>query len=83
MKRKSKDTISSPALYHNGTGRPTEDTKGSPALFLSEQHEVCLTLPLQPAISLRQEFLDAIKRYIWKEGALWAIGYYIGFLRAC
>jgi putative transposase len=27
---------------------------------------------------LRQEFLDLIKRYIWKEGTLWAIGYYIG-----
>ena len=27
---------------------------------------------------LRQEFLDVIKRYIWKEGTLWAIGYYIG-----
>ena len=26
---------------------------------------------------LRQEFLDLIK-YIWKEGTLWAIGYYIG-----
>ena len=27
---------------------------------------------------LRQEFLDVIKRYIWKEGTLWAVGYYIG-----
>ncbi len=27
---------------------------------------------------LRQEFLDLIKRYIWKEGTLWAVGYYIG-----
>jgi putative transposase len=27
---------------------------------------------------LRQEFLDIIKKYIWKEGTLWAIGYYIG-----
>ena len=27
---------------------------------------------------LRQEFLDVIKKYIWKEGTLWAIGYYIG-----
>ncbi len=27
---------------------------------------------------LRQEFLDVIKNYIWKEGTLWAIGYYIG-----
>lgn len=27
---------------------------------------------------LRQEFLDEIKKYIWKEGTLWAIGYYIG-----
>lgn len=27
---------------------------------------------------LRQEFLDVIKKYIWKEGALWAVGYYIG-----
>ncbi len=26
---------------------------------------------------LRQEFLDLIKRYIWKEGTLWAVGYYI------
>lgn len=27
---------------------------------------------------LRLEFLDVIKRYIWKEGTLWAIGYYVG-----
>ena len=27
---------------------------------------------------LRQEYLDVIKKYIWKEGTLWAIGYYIG-----
>ena len=27
---------------------------------------------------LRLEFLDVIKRYIWKEGTLWAVGYYIG-----
>jgi len=27
---------------------------------------------------LRQEFLDIIKKHIWKEGTLWAIGYYIG-----
>ena len=27
---------------------------------------------------MRQEFLDIIKRYIWKDGTLWAIGYYIG-----
>ncbi len=27
---------------------------------------------------LRQEFLDVIKKYSWKEGTLWAIGYYIG-----
>ncbi len=27
---------------------------------------------------LRQEFLHVIKRYIWKEGTLWAVGYYIG-----
>lgn len=27
---------------------------------------------------LRQEFLDVIKKYVWKEGTLWAIGYYIG-----
>jgi putative transposase len=27
---------------------------------------------------LRQESLDVIKKYIWKEGTLWAIGYYIG-----
>lgn len=27
---------------------------------------------------LRQEFLDLIQRYIWKEGTLWAVGYYIG-----
>ncbi len=27
---------------------------------------------------LRQEFPDLIKRYIWKEGTLWAVGYYIG-----
>lgn len=26
---------------------------------------------------LRQEFLEVIKRYIWKEGTLWAVGYYI------
>jgi putative transposase len=27
---------------------------------------------------LRQEYLNVIKKYIWKEGTLWAIGYYIG-----
>jgi len=27
---------------------------------------------------LRQEFLDVIQRDIWKEGTLWAIGYYVG-----
>lgn len=27
---------------------------------------------------LRLEFLNEIKRYIWKEGTLWAIGYYVG-----
>jgi putative transposase len=27
---------------------------------------------------MRQEFLNVIKRYIWKDGTLWAIGYYIG-----
>ena len=27
---------------------------------------------------MRQEFLDIIKRYIWKDGTLWAVGYYIG-----
>lgn len=27
---------------------------------------------------MRQEFLNIIKRYIWKEGTLWAVGYYIG-----
>jgi putative transposase len=27
---------------------------------------------------LRQEFLGVIKKYIWKEGTLWAVGYYIG-----
>jgi putative transposase len=27
---------------------------------------------------LRQEFLDVIRKYIWKEGTLWAVGYYIG-----
>jgi putative transposase len=27
---------------------------------------------------LRLEFLDVIKKYIWKEGTLWAIDYYIG-----
>lgn len=27
---------------------------------------------------MRQEFLHIIKRYIWKEGTLWAVGYYIG-----
>ena len=27
---------------------------------------------------MRQEFLNVIKRYIWKEGTLWAVGYYIG-----
>ncbi|TAJ81224.1 IS200/IS605 family transposase [bacterium] len=26
---------------------------------------------------MREEFLDKIKRYIWKEGTLWARGYYI------
>jgi putative transposase len=26
---------------------------------------------------MRQEFLDVIKQYIWKEGTLWAQGYYI------
>ena len=26
----------------------------------------------------RQEFLDVIKKHIWKEGTLWAIGYYVG-----
>jgi len=26
---------------------------------------------------MRQEFLDTIKRYVWKEGTLWARGYYI------
>jgi REP element-mobilizing transposase RayT len=25
-----------------------------------------------------QEFPDVIKRYIWKEHVLWAVGYYIG-----
>lgn len=27
---------------------------------------------------LRQEFLDVIKQYIWKDGTLWARGYYVG-----
>jgi putative transposase len=27
---------------------------------------------------MRQEFLKIIKRYVWKEGTLWAVGYYIG-----
>lgn len=27
---------------------------------------------------MRQEFLNVIKRYIWKEGTLWAVGHYIG-----
>lgn len=27
---------------------------------------------------MRQEFLDIIQRYIWKEGTLWAVGYYVG-----
>lgn len=27
---------------------------------------------------MRQEFLDIIRRYIWKEGTLWAVGYYVG-----
>ena len=27
---------------------------------------------------MRQEFLDIIKRYIWKDGTLWDVGYYIG-----
>jgi REP element-mobilizing transposase RayT len=27
---------------------------------------------------MRQEFPDIIKRYIWKEHVLWAVGYYIG-----
>jgi len=27
---------------------------------------------------MRQEFLDVIKKYIWKDGTLWAIGYYVG-----
>ena len=26
---------------------------------------------------MRQEFLEDIKRYIWKDGTLWATGYYI------
>jgi REP element-mobilizing transposase RayT len=26
---------------------------------------------------IRQEFLDVIKQYIWKQGTLWATGYYI------
>lgn len=26
---------------------------------------------------MRQEFLDIIKRYIWKDGTLWARGYYV------
>ncbi len=27
---------------------------------------------------MRQEFLDIIRVYIWKEGTLWAVGYYVG-----
>ena len=27
---------------------------------------------------LRQEFLEEIKRFIWKDGTLWAVGYYVG-----
>ncbi len=27
---------------------------------------------------MRQEFLDVIKKYIWKDGTLWAVGYYVG-----
>ncbi|MCU0239398.1 MAG: IS200/IS605 family transposase [Pyrinomonadaceae bacterium] len=27
---------------------------------------------------IRQEFLDTVKKYIWKEGTLWAVGYYVG-----
>jgi len=27
---------------------------------------------------MRLEFLNIIKRYIWKEGTLWAVAYYIG-----
>jgi len=29
---------------------------------------------------MRQEFLDVIKQHIWKEGTLWAQGYYIASL---
>jgi len=27
---------------------------------------------------MRQEFPDVIKRYIWKEHVVWAVGYYVG-----
>jgi putative transposase len=27
---------------------------------------------------MRKEFLDVIKKYIWKDGTLWAVGYYVG-----
>ena len=29
------------------------------------------------ARKMREEFLDVIRQYIWKEGTLWAQGYYI------
>jgi putative transposase len=32
---------------------------------------------------MRQEFLSTIKKYIWKEGTLWARGYYIASVADC
>lgn len=29
------------------------------------------------ARKMREEFLDTIQKHIWKEGTLWAVGYYI------
>jgi putative transposase len=29
------------------------------------------------ARKMREEFLDTIQQYVWKEGTLWATGYYI------
>ena len=27
---------------------------------------------------IRQEFLQEVKKHIWKDGVLWATGYYVG-----
>ena len=34
-------------------------------------------LKSKSARKMREEFLDSIQKYIWKEGTLWAAGYYI------